>query len=284
MEKIIAVASMQRNEEKYILEWFAYYLVQGVNKFVIYNHMSTDGTQSVYEKLKQVGYNIDIHYRDGYNVHYPMLHHAINEVLPTVDWLIFADMDEFYLPSTPVQNSTIKDILDRYEDKNISALGIYWCAFGSSGHVADPELVTRDYTHRGHFNISTNHHMKSIVKGKGRAGAVYGTNPHVFTTEFGTFSTLLEEIPPYAGHNINGNITHDILRINHYQCKSWEYFKNVKQARGSTADRHPDAPGAQIPDSVFHDYDYNDEVDTQIWDNWGDKILQQMNILKEQIA
>jgi hypothetical protein len=74
------------------------------------------------------------------------------------------------------------------------------------------------------------------------------------------------------------------MRINHYQCKSWEYFKTVKQARGSTADRSPDAPGAQIPDSVFHDYDYNDIEDNSLWNKFGDRILKQMEILKEQIA
>ena len=71
-DNVIAVASMQRNEDKYILEWFSYYLINGVNKFVIYNHMSTDETASTYEKLKRIGYDIEIHYREGYNVHYPM--------------------------------------------------------------------------------------------------------------------------------------------------------------------------------------------------------------------
>ena len=109
----IAVASMQRNEGKYILEWFCYYLLQGVDHFVIYNHQSTDDTQSIWERLKTAGYSIDIHYRTGYNVHYPMLDHALTEVLPTVDWLIFADMDEFYYSDT---GRTIADILNDCEN------------------------------------------------------------------------------------------------------------------------------------------------------------------------
>jgi hypothetical protein len=126
--------------------------------------------------------------------------------------------------------------------------------------------------------------MKSIVRGRGLAGQVRGTNPHVFTTEKGTIDVLGNVIPAWAGHNAAGPITHYIMRINHYQCKSWEYFKTVKQARGSTADRSPDAPGAQIPDSVFHDYDYNDIEDNSLWNKFGDRILKQMEILKEQIA
>lgn len=278
-DKIIAVASMQRNESKYILEWFAYYLTQGVNKFIIYNHMSTDDTQSIYENLRRVGYDIDIHYRDGYNVHYPMLQHALG-YLPTVDWLIFADMDEFYFSDT---GSTIAEILNANEGFEGSAFGINWCAFGSSGHNADPELVLRDYNHRGHADISTNHHYKSIVRGRGAAGTVHGTNPHIFTTDHGTFNLAGKPIPSWAGHNPAEPVVHSPLRINHYQCKSWEYFKTVKQARGSTADRTPDAPGAQIPDSVFHDYDYNDVEDNSIWDLWGTEVLQRINTLKEQL-
>ena len=269
----IAVASMQRNEGKYILEWFCYYLLQGVDHFVIYNHQSTDDTQSIWERLKTAGYSIDIHYRTGYNVHYPMLEHALTEVLPTVDWLIFADMDEFYYSDT---GRTIADILNDCENFTGSALGINWCAYGSSGHVADPEFVLRDFNHRGHADISTNHHYKSIVQGRGRAGAVKGTNPHIFTTEHGTYNLAGNLIPAWAGHNPAEPVVHAPLRINHYQCKSWEYFKTVKQARGSTADRAPDAPGAQIPDSVFHDYDYNDVLDNTVWDHWGSKLVTKM--------
>ena len=274
----ITVASMQRNEEKYIAEWFSYYLIQGVDHFVIYNHMSTDQTQRCYEKLKAAGYSIDIHYRDGYNVHYPMLAHALYDVLPTTDWLIFADMDEFYFP---IEKKNIREVLNDYKDRELSALGVYWCAFGSSGHQSDPELVTRDFNHRGPYNLSTNHHMKSIVRGRGLAGNVHGSNPHVFTTQKGTYDLVGNLIPQHAGHNINGPITHDIMRINHYQCKSWEYFKNTKQARGSTADRAPDAPGAQIPDSVFHDYDHNDIEDNSLWDKYKSKMELQINIIRE---
>ena len=277
-DQVIAVASMQRNEEKYILEWFSYYLINGVNKFVIYNHMSTDNTQSTYEKLKRIGYDIDIHYRDGYNVHYPMLTHALTEVLPNVDWLIFADMDEFYFPKEGI----ITDVLDHFKDYPISALGINWCAFGSAGHQMDPPLVLRDFNRRSLPDISTNHHYKSIVKGRGKAGNVYGSNPHIFTTQYGSINLNGERL--IRGHEPGIQVVHEPMRINHYQCKSWEYFKTKKQARGSTADRHPDAPGAQIPDSVFFEYDYNDVEDNSIWDRFGHQILKQMDILKEQIT
>ena len=34
----LGLASIQRYEGESLLEWFAYYLIQGVDKFIIYNH------------------------------------------------------------------------------------------------------------------------------------------------------------------------------------------------------------------------------------------------------
>jgi hypothetical protein len=276
----ITVASMQRNEGKYIIEWFAYYLLQGVNHFVIYNHQSTDDTEAIWRKLAR-HYYIDIHNRTGYNVHYPMLQHALTEVLPTTDWLVFADMDEFYFP---IEKYTMREVLEERKDWNCSAFGVYWCQFGSSGYIDDPNLVLASYVHRGPLDLSTNHHMKSIVKGRGRAGTVSGTNPHVFTTEHGTIDFVGRVIPPHAGHNIAVEPCHEVMRLNHYQCKSWEYFKTRKQVRGSTADRPPEAPGAQIPDSVFHDYDHNEVFDDSIWTKYKQQLIPKIQSIKEQIG
>ena len=276
----LTVASMQRNEAKYIFEWMAYYLIQGVERFVIYNHMSTDATEGIWRRLAQ-HYPIDIHNREGYNVHYPMLEHALTEVLPTTDWLIFADMDEFYFP---IKKYTIREVLDEHANWPCSAFGVYWLQFGSNGYIDDPALVTQSYVRRGPADLSTNHHMKSIVRGRGLAGEVKGTNPHVFTTQYGTMSFDGRIIPPNCGHNAAVEPCHDVLRLNHYQCKSWEYFKTKKQARGSTADRAPDAPGAQIPDSVFKDYDRNDVFDDSIWVRYGTKITDTISELKQKIG
>jgi len=274
MDKI-AVVSMQRNESKYILEWLAYYLVQGVDRFIIYNHQSIDDTAEIYTQLSK-HLDITLYTMTGHNVHYPMLEHALTNHKDETDWLIFADMDEFYFPT---EANSIREVLSQYRDITASAIGVYWCAFGSSGLVQDPDLVLPSYVNRGELNISTNHHMKSIVRGR-HSGWVRGTNPHVFTTQYGTVDLQGHTIPPYAGHNIDATPVHAPMRINHYQCKSWEYFKTVKQVRGSTADRPPGAPGAEIPDSVFHEYDYNDVPDDAIWRRFGEPVLNKIEELK----
>jgi hypothetical protein len=274
----IGVMSMQRNESKYILEWFAYYLVQGVNKFVIYNHMSEDNTEDLYRRLA-LHYDIDIHNMTGHNVHYPMLAHAVANYRDRLDWLIFADMDEFYMP---LEKDSIAEVLADYEHMPSSALGVYWTFFGNNGHLEDPEFVLPSYTKRAPIGHILNHHMKPIVRGRGR-DEVHTTNPHVFTTSHGTQDMEGRLIPPHAGHNIHGESCHTVMRINHYWAKSWEYFKTKKQVRGSTADRPPGAPGADIPDDFWHQQNFNDEDDTIMVDRFWPRVQEQIKQLKEKI-
>ena len=44
------------------------------------------------------------------------------------------------------------------------------------------------------------------------------------------------------------------------------------------------APGAQIPDSVFHDYDHNEVFDDSIWQKYGKQLVPKIKEIKEQIG
>ena len=143
-------------------------------------------------------------------------------------------------------------------------------------------FVLPSYTKRAPIGHILNHHMKPIVRGRGR-DEVHTTNPHVFTTSHGTQDMEGRLIPPHAGHNIHGESCHNVMRINHYWAKSWEYFKTKKQVRGSTADRPPGAPGADIPDDFWHQQNFNDEDDTMMVDRFWPRVQEQIKQLKEKI-
>lgn len=284
--KRIGVASVQRLDHHSFLEWFAYYLINGVDRFIIRNHsMPGDPADPVVGWLEKLSRYYDIDRADctGYNT-YPSVQQAIMDgPRNELDWLIWADGDEFHFP---IQYSTIRETLEQYENLNLSALGVYWLNYGSSGHVQEPDLITQGFTRRGANTEMVNHHMKSIVKGR-HAGQVIVTNPHVYTTEFGTYSMEGNLIPTHCGCNISsagcpGNTTHAIMRINHYQCRSWEYFKNVKQKRGP-GDRPPEAPGGTITDEWFGMNDLNQIEDTALWDKFGNQLIEKIELLKEQI-
>lgn len=286
-EMKLGVASVQRLDHHSFLEWFAYYLINGVDRFIIRNHsMPGDPADPVVGWLERLSQHYDIDRADcsGYNT-YPAVQQAIMDgPRKDLDWLIWADGDEFYLP---LKYATIRETVEKYNQIYCSALGVYWVNFGSNGHQTEPELITQGFTRRSRFTEPVNYHMKPIIKGR-YAGEVRVTNPHVYTTEMGTIDLHGQAIPPHCGLNRQENgcpgiPVHDIMRINHYQCRSWQYFRDVKQKRGP-GDRPPEAPGGTIGDAWWDMNDFNDEEDTILWDKFGAKLVEQIAILKEQIS
>ena len=283
----IGVASVQRLDHNSFLEWFAYYLINGVDRFIIRNHsMPGDPADPVVGWLHRLSEYYDIDRSDctGYNT-YPAVQQAIMDgPRKDLDWLIWADGDEFHLP---LIKPTIRETLADYNAVPCSALGVYWVNFGSNGHQTEPDLITRGFTKRSNFTESVNYHMKPIIKGR-HAGQVVVTNPHVYTTEFGTIDLTGQHIPTHCGlnrqeHGCPGIPCHGIMRINHYQCRSWQYFRDVKQKRGP-GDRPPEAAGGTIGDAWWDMNDFNDVEDNLLWNKFGEQLVEKIKLLKEQIA
>jgi hypothetical protein len=283
----LGLASIQRYEGQSLVEWLAYYLLQGVDKFIIYNHnmpgAAADPAVETWKQLQKF-YNIERHDCTGYDNWPRTYQHIMDTYRHEFDWMIWADGDEFYLP---VEKPTIKDVLQDYDHLPISALGIYWTQFGSSGHITEPALATQSFTHRADHARMNNHHLNSIVKGS-RAGQIYVTNPHVYTTEFGTYDVAGRLIPTHCGCNFAaygcpGQVTHDVMRINHYYSKSWEYFKTRKQVRGP-GDRPPEAQDGFITDEWYHANDFNEVEETLIWDKYGTALVEKINEINAQLG
>jgi len=283
----IGLASVQRYESESLIEWFAYYLLQGVDRFLIYNHnmpgAAADPSVDIWKKLQKF-YDIDRRDCTGYDF-YPVVYQNIMDTFRhELDWLIWSDGDEFYVPR---YKDTVRDVLEDYNDKPISALGVYWAQFGGNGHITEPPLVTQGFTRRAEHSRSNNHHLNCIVKGR-HAGNVIVTNPHIYTTEFGTYDLEGRLIPPHCGCNVTeagcpGVVTHDIMQINHYYSKSWEYFKKRKQVRGP-GDRPPEAMGGYITDEWYRQTDFNEVEDLLLWNRYGDRLIEKIAFIKEQIA
>jgi len=283
-EQVLGIASIQKNESKWIVEWVSWHLLQGFSKFYIYNHMSEDNTREIYEQLSD-HYDITIHDVEGHNVSYPMMQHYLDTYRPECDWISYNDTDEFMMPVGA--DKTVKDIFWDHWDDPISALGIYWTYYGSNGHNEPgdcPPLVTQAYTKRGHLNHPLHHHMKSVVRGRGRGGWVKATNPHVYTTEFGTTDLEGRPILPHQGWNQGGTPSHDILRINHYWCKSYEWFTRIKQPRGYRFDRPPEDTFTEVALDSWWRQNLNEEDDDTLWTNWGDKLLGKIDEVKSKLT
>lgn len=246
----LAIASIQRNRNKYIVEWIAFHLAVGFNQFYIYCHKTDDGMkETLLELAKRCSIEVFALEMDDF----PQIaayRHAWDNFGDTVDWMAFIDGDELLFPT---QAQSMQEALAPYAQRELSALGVFWKCYGSSGHVADPEgLLLETHPRHSSHDFLSNRHIKSIVRGGEK---VDPCRSHLFDTELGTFDEnmrpithgLMRDLPP----------SYDALRINHYVVPSRQFFVEVKQGMGG-ADLQA---GYVRSDAYFDEYDRNEEAD-----------------------
>jgi hypothetical protein len=243
----IGITSIQRNRGKWIIEWLAFHMLVGFNKFFIYSHRSTDDMN---QKLLKLASFYPIIVNEINTDERPQLlayQHAVNAYLADIDWMAFIDGDEFFIPLT---KSSVSEALQPYTSLQLSALAVFWRCYGSNGHFNEPNgLIIENYPRHSSADFDPNRHVKSIVKGREKVTVI---GSHVFQTEFGTFDEHLR--PIVNGYNPDLQPTSEVFRINHYLLQSYEYFKQSKQKMG-LADC---PPGASRPDEFFHNHDRNE--------------------------
>ena len=226
----LGICTIQRNRGKWLSEWVAFHHLVGCTHFYIYLHKCTDNSKQVVAQLQQ-HFNIQC-FELGDDVDRPQLaayQHCYQSFGHQIDWMAFIDGDEFLFPTNA---DSLQTALQPYAYEKLSALGVYWQCFGSSGHIQDPNgLVINDYRYRASLDFSANRHIKSIVKGN--QGKHFGVinNSHYFSTIFGTYDENLR--PVDNGFMQDLDPTYDFFQINHYVCQSLDFFRNFKQTSGS---------------------------------------------------
>lgn len=246
----IAIASIQRNRNKYITEWIAFHLAVGFNQFYIYCHKTDDGMQ---EKLLELSKTYAIEVFSLEMDDFPQIAaycHAWENFGDSVDWMAFIDGDEFLFPT---QAHSIQEALTPYETKNLSAIGVFWKCYGSNGHIDDPEgLILESHPRHSNHDFLPNRHIKSIVRGGEK---VIPCRSHVFDTAQGTYDENMRPIT--HGWMKEYAPSYDAFRINHYVVQSRQFFFEIKQGMGGA-----DLPsGYRRSDAYFDEYDRNEDDD-----------------------
>lgn len=243
----LGITSIQRNRGPWILEWLAFHMVVGFNRFFIYAHKTDDGmTQTLMQLARH--YPIQVHALSMDALAQIVAYrHAWSQYGSQVDWMAFIDGDEFLFPTACEH---IGQALAPYQALPLSALGAYWVCYGGNGHIEEPSgLVMENYPRHSGPDFVFNRHVKSIVRGGQNIDI---STSHVFTTPHGTFDERLRPLPQGFMPQLEPSCT--ALRINHYAVQSWEFFKATKQNIGA-----PDAnPSLVRPDSWYHQYDRNE--------------------------
>ncbi|SFV09794.1 glycosyltransferase family 92 protein [Pseudoduganella namucuonensis] len=245
----LAVTSIQRNRNPWIVEWLAFHMLVGFNRFFIYCHKTDDGMRETLVQLAR-HYPITVYALDSDDK--PQLaayQHAWNAHNADIDWMAFIDGDEFLFPTA---HAGMAETLAEYENHPLSALGVYWVCYGSSGHATEPEgLVMENYPRHSDAAFGPNRHIKSIVRG---GQPVHCVGSHIFATPNGTYDELLRPMTTPMLNDPGLAPSYGKFRINHYVTQSLEYFKTVKQGIGA-ADRDP----AMVrPDAWFTGHDRNE--------------------------
>ena len=251
----LAIGAIFKNEGPYILEWVAFHRVLGVERFVIADNASDDGSTEFLAALDRAGLieHVPFPHLPDQPPQLPAYAEIMRRIGTSAEWVAFVDGDEFMLPTDG--SRSVLPFFDQIAS-DVGVVALNWAVFGSAARVgATRELVTERFVRRAVDAFSANHHYKSVVRSKAYAGP--GTNPHYFKTTNG-YRTVQADGRPVVHHRPASGISRDVvwhpLRINHYVVKSKEEFDR-KRARGrATSDK-------MRTEAFFHSHDRNEKED-----------------------
>ncbi len=228
----LGIVCIVKNEADYIEEWIRFHLIQGVEKIILYDNGSTDGTQEKIQPFVEAKQVVLIEY-PGSKVQCDVYNDAIARFGAGFTYLAILDADEFLYPSK--SGEKLIDEIERAfsQSDGIGGLTVNWLCYGSSGFEKKPEgLVTESYLKRGKESFEANENYKSIVKPE----AVFSfTCPHDPHYRKGRYAVNTEgqriDTPTAPG-------VYTALRINHYFTKSKEeYIAKMNRGKADRSDK-----------------------------------------------
>lgn len=245
-EVTMSVCAILKNEGRYVGEWIEFHRLVGVERFVLYDHGSTDDTREQIERHNRG--DITVYPWTGQQLE--AYNHYLENHRYESKWCAVLDGDEFLF--SPYVDALWKALADYDEPPYLSAIFVNWLMFGSNGHEKRPTgLVTENYTRRappGQPNT-----LGKVVIRPARCQA-FVSSPHnaVPMANYCPADTNKGWAPGAA----SAVALVDRLRINHYFGKSIE-DQAEKIARGYAWDR-------QRTWDEMRAHDRNDEEDVAI--------------------
>ena len=223
----ISLVAIFQNESRFLKEWIEFYRLMGVEHFHLYNHLSTDDYMEVLAPYIQDGI-VDLKQvtekpkdlKEWNALQTKLYTNTAQEIKDITEWLVVVDTDEFLFP---VKNKNLKELLKKYDD--YASLSVNWKIFGS-GNV---EKIAQDKLMIESLTKSKNQkdlHVKTIVKPRYVKNFA---NPH-FAYLLPGYSQVAENFEYFKGSFLPEE-SRNLVRINHYWARDWEFFKENKLAR-----------------------------------------------------
>jgi hypothetical protein len=245
-----------KNEALYVEEWLEYYLMQGVQKFYLYDNESSDNLTQIlqpYIEAEIVEYKYFPYTGKQILAYNDVLEKAKKETY----WLATIDIDEFIVP---IENETIADFLKNYEQ--YAGVEINWLTYGSAGEKHWREgLVIERFKRHDKLDAYEGRIIKTICNPR----AVFQMDVH--TPFYYHFAK-----PVNPDKKIRETYYMDVkqvygkIRMNHYNTKSYgECLSKIQKGR-------VDGNG-EYHLSYFEARDKNDEYD-DIMDKYIPPVLE----------
>jgi glycosyltransferase involved in cell wall biosynthesis len=150
-----------QNEARYLDEWLAFCVSEGIEHLLLYDNCSTDNFREVLQPWIERGivelFDWPVHWKDGAQTKAYL--DALQRVRGRARWLAFIDIDEYLFSPT---GNTVSEVLKQYEAH--AGVVVNWQCYGTSGHKMRPAgLTIENYTRRAKTEWARNRRVKSIV-------------------------------------------------------------------------------------------------------------------------
>ncbi len=213
-EVYLSVCAMYRNEAEFLPEWIEFHRLMGVERFFLYDNLSSDSHLEVLAPYVEDGTVVLYHWRmpaAGQNSAYD---HCLRQHGKESRWIAFIDLDEFLFSPT---ERALPELLREYE--GWPGVAVHQAQYGFSGHRTKPEgRVIENYVQ--HADLWRATVLKSIVDPEGTLRCL---SPHHF--EYKEGSVAVDENGHPARHHKTLSNSASRLRVNHYYTKSEEEFR-----------------------------------------------------------
>lgn len=202
----LSILAIMKNEDFNIKEWVDHYIWQGVEHIYLIDNGSDDNSVGLVNELINKGYPITLYIN---NIQHKQVEHYryvydTYKLRETTKWLLICDLDEFLY----CKEKKLSDVLKNYE--NYTQIITHWRLFGTTYDKHPPSL---------------------------RTDLIYMSNNNGYSESKYIFQT--KDIPSdhiWVHYLINLPIETidltDIIKFNHYQTQSKEYYEKVKTKRG----------------------------------------------------
>ncbi|GHV04453.1 hypothetical protein FACS189485_09880 [Spirochaetia bacterium] len=247
----LSVVAKVKNEAPYIAEWIEYHLLQGCEKFYIYDNESTDNLQEALAPYIRDGI-VEYTFFPGKKQHEIIYNVALKQCRMNTYWLLPLDIDEFIAPIT---SPTLAAFLHDFE--GYPGVEINWLNYGSGGQEKKtPGLVIERFKDHAGQDCVKNLGVKSVINP--RAALFILTHVAEYFDRVCSVNPRKEEI--HLDMLDRAEPVLDTIRINHYFSKSFEEFLEKKK-RGVASKGN-----AEYPTQHFYDHETNDIKNDPIMD------------------